>query len=820
MDWEIAKEQADEVLADELFWFPVRHHSPNTARHLRAALLARRPKVLFVEGPADASDLVKYIVSAKTKPPVALYSSYRDDDNVLGLAGIASPSEDIPARFSSWYPLLPYSPEYVAMKTAAEIKAEVVFMDLPHYALIEPAPPAGAAGGDEDEDKAEDEDEDKDDDDDRADGHVPEGLPPDAGTEAMMASSSFYQGLAEAAGYRTFDEAWDALFEVGERHADYESFRKDLAWFCAASRATTDPERIASDGTLPRERHMWRTITAGLRKRKLKPADVMVISGGFHMFLDRNDDTAPPTPPGGTVYNTVAPFSYFRTSELSGYGAGNRAPRYYHRLWDAFSAGKDPDEAMVNHLVAVLAKGRKAGEPLSSADAVSIAQTARMLASLRGRKHAALDDLRDAVVTCCCKGDPREEGRHLQMAITDASVGTAVGRVTPDLGRLPLVHDFYAQIDALDLGEVIRDKNLTLEIDRRDPTAARRSAFFWRLSQIGIPLVKLSGTASSGTLFKEKWVAQWSPKIEAALIERNLYGDTIEAAAVSMLEEEIAKDAGSAGAVTGRWRKAVDMDLPALAFRMEETTGHAIDTDRRLPSLGTAFVNLDVLRQHAAYRGLRRDVLDDLWVRCFQRACFSIPEAADVPDEERDQVISTLSALAEGLSAPSADALDRPLYTTNVRSAAAQTNSQMMRGVFVGMLAEIREMSPEELAAEVSAFARAQPELLIEAGAFLEGVLTVSRTSLMLGADALVGAIDELLRAADWTTFVTMLPQMRNAFERLHERQRDSVAGRVAVHYGLKDSEHLTTINTSIGAAVELAQIDAKVGEIMKEWPF
>ena len=36
----------------------------------------------------------------ETHPPVAIYSSYRDDDNVLGWAGVLSPAEDIPARFT------------------------------------------------------------------------------------------------------------------------------------------------------------------------------------------------------------------------------------------------------------------------------------------------------------------------------------------------------------------------------------------------------------------------------------------------------------------------------------------------------------------------------------------------------------------------------------------------------------------------------------------------------------------------------------------------------------------------------------------------
>src|SRR5262245_38492321 len=88
--------QVEAVLADPLYWFPVRHHSPTTARHLQAALRGRKPRVVFIEGPYEANDLIPYVVDAKTDPPVAIYSSYRDDGNVLGLNGVVSAAPDIP----------------------------------------------------------------------------------------------------------------------------------------------------------------------------------------------------------------------------------------------------------------------------------------------------------------------------------------------------------------------------------------------------------------------------------------------------------------------------------------------------------------------------------------------------------------------------------------------------------------------------------------------------------------------------------------------------------------------------------------------------
>ena len=70
---------------------------------------------------------------------------------------------------------------------------------------------------------------------------------------------------------------------------------------------------------------MWKTIRRTLGTLRLEPSDAMVVCGGFHVFLDRDDPMPPPPIPEGTLSVTVAPYSYFRISELSGYGAGNRA---------------------------------------------------------------------------------------------------------------------------------------------------------------------------------------------------------------------------------------------------------------------------------------------------------------------------------------------------------------------------------------------------------------------------------------------------------------------------------------------------------------
>ncbi|MCC9600285.1 DUF5682 family protein [Stieleria sp. JC731] len=803
----------DSVLSADLYWFPVRHHSPSVAKHLEMAIHARKPKLIFIEGPAEANSLIPFIVDSQSKPPIAIYSSYRDDDNVLGLAGVASPAEDIPPRFSCWYPLLSYSPEYVAMLAAKKVGAEVRFMDLPHHALLTPADqfiehPQEPVEQEADESKP----------------VIPKQVI-QREDESLFVESSFYQQLAKAAGYKTWAEAWDTLFESRDWKDDVEAFRLEMATFCAAVRSTTSPDRIATDGTLPRERFMMQTIRETLKSQKLKPRDAMVVCGGFHLFLDQNDDQPPPVQPEGTLYSTVVPYSFFRVSELSGYAAGNRAPQFYQSMWE-LTKSEQLDDLLAQYVVAVLNRARRSGESVSSADAISVSQHARMLAQLRGRPVPILDDIQDALVTCCCKGNPQDEGTQLLKAIDFVNIGTKVGRVTAKLGRLPIVNDFYSQIDDLQLDEVMgKEKQLTVSLDKRDKQDERRSVLLHRLCFLEIPLVKQIDAPNTefatGTLFKERWSLKWNPKVEPTLVEQNLYGDSIEAAVLAKLHEEVARDEGHAGRTCGHLRRSIEMDLPNLVAEVQVACGDAIDSDSRFVSLTTALGHLLVIDRFATYRNLRRDELQELIVLAFDRACFSITDVCNVPEDQQPPVIDALLSLADIMLKSEGDQFSRDLFAENVRSAAEESTVPFLRGAFLGMLTEIRSLPAQELANEISAYASAAPEQMIHAGDFLDGVMSVSRTSIMLGADSLVSSIDDLLKAADWDTFLIMIPKMRAAFERLHPAQTDTLALRVATSYGLaEEASSLTELNTSLEAAALIASIDSEVAKIMTRWNF
>ena len=777
-------QQVDEVLGAALYWFPLRHHSPTVASVLERAIRQRRPKLLFLEAPAGLEHLLPAFLESDPRPPVALYSSFRDDHRVFG----GDPGEP-PLQLASWYPLLACSPEYVAMRTAHAIGAQVVFIDLPQHALAagrlqRPAAQPDAAAVD---------------------------------SEQLLAHTDFYARLARAAGYRCWDEAWDSLFEHGAIGQQVESYRHALAAFCAAARASAGN---CDDDTLARERHMWGSIRSTLATHAVADDQAMVVCGGYHLFLDRADVQSPPAPPPGTLHHALVPYSFLRIWERSGYAAGNRAPQFYQRLYDAIRAGT-PDDAVSAHLVAILRAARRQGERLGAADAIAVQHHATLLAQLRGRSRVVLDDLDDALLSCCVKGDPAEDGALLRKTALEIHIGNRVGKVSASAGQLPLVRDYYAQLDLLQLGSRLNVEQVQwLDLDLRDTRDAARSAFLHRLRRLDVPLGEVQARADSfgQLLFRERWRLCWDAGIEAALIERSLDGDTVAAAALTALARALAQTGFDAAASCRLLQGALAMDLPQMLGQAQAHCAQALDLDSRFTGLVDALTTLRVIERSVVGAQTARADIARLIERAWDRACFSLPEIAAAPRDQHPPVIDALKALAE--VALTREEVDADLYANCVRSAAEQTTQAELRGAFLAMLVEIRRLDASVLASEIAGYADAAPQQQLLAGDYLHGVLAVSTTAVMVGASALVAALDRLLGNADSEVFLGMLPRLRAAIEQLHPRHRDAFAAEVARHLGLVDAPLDRALRGSAAGQALIVELDRATAAIMADWGF
>ncbi|MGW0245028.1 DUF5682 family protein [Nocardia goodfellowii] len=99
--------------------FGIRHHGPGSARSLLRALHDFQPDAILIEGPADADPLVGFVAAEGMAPPVALLAYVPDQ----------------PARAAFW-PFAVFSPEWQAMRYAADRDIPVHFCDLPATTVL------------------------------------------------------------------------------------------------------------------------------------------------------------------------------------------------------------------------------------------------------------------------------------------------------------------------------------------------------------------------------------------------------------------------------------------------------------------------------------------------------------------------------------------------------------------------------------------------------------------------------------------------------------------------------------------------------------
>jgi hypothetical protein len=105
-------------LDSRVVYFPIRHHSPACAWHVDRLIRAWQPDAVLIEGPRDATALAPLLLHEETALPVAIFTTY------------IKRLKDQPEHYAAYYPLCDYSPEYAAIKAAAEVGAKAKFIDL------------------------------------------------------------------------------------------------------------------------------------------------------------------------------------------------------------------------------------------------------------------------------------------------------------------------------------------------------------------------------------------------------------------------------------------------------------------------------------------------------------------------------------------------------------------------------------------------------------------------------------------------------------------------------------------------------------------
>lgn len=753
-------------MSGKIHVFGVRHLSPMGAWQLRAFLDEVRPEVVLIEGLDDADDLLADIVRKETKPPIAILA-YTDSLPVRTLV----------------YPFARYSPEYQAVRWAKERNARAEFFDLPsdvflglqdaEWDRLEAARRAATAAREVAAETA---------------GCAPPVAVEDIGISEPTPRRSLYQQFAEQAGERDFETYWERHFEHNLAAASYHG---SVFEFGRAVRELEDDIPLRRAENLVREAYMRRriqeTIAAGT-----KPERIVAVVGAFHATA-LGDDLPPMSDAEFASLRrrasklTLMPYSYFKLSSQSGYGAGNHAPAYFELLWQTLGR-QGVKELSSRYLSLVARKLRQDGIHRSTAEVIDGVRLAETLTALKDGAAPTLADLRDAAVTLLGQG----ELTTVKDALAHVEVGTAIGELPQGVSRTSIQSDFERELKRLRLEKYKSTVKQDLSLDLRENRRAKsdeaafldlaRSSFFHRLRILEIPFVKPMAVRQQGATWAEQWQLQWSPESEIALVEAVLLGETVELAAAYKFKSRL-EACGSVAEAAVLVRDACECGLmqamEAARRRLQElsaASGDFIAPARAAWQLGLVVRYGDVRKFDAAPL---MPLIEELFVQS-ALALFGTANCDQAAAKEMLVAVDELNKTCLEFH----DQVDEPLWIAELRRLAeADDRNPFLSGYACAILLERGLIPNEDLSREVSR--RISPGAPADLGAgWFEGLAQRNRHAL-IARQTLWSQLAEYVASLDEDQFRRALVFLRRAFGAFSAREKRQIAENLGEIWGV-----------------------------------
>ncbi len=738
--------------------FGVRHLSPSGAWHLRRFLERVRPKVVLVEGLADADDMIHHITKKTTKPPIAILA-YTDSVPVRTLV----------------YPFARYSPEYQALLWASENKARAEWIDLPSDIFL----------GLQDleferyQRKIKEAQEKKD-------------APPDAAAEPPSAAVperlvSIYERIAQRAGEPDYDTYWERRFE---HNLSDDAYRRASFELGVALRDQEDPPLWRAEN-LVREAYMRRRIEEVLATG-VKPEEVVAVVGAFHAPVLSGEHPAMTDDELKSLRRrssklTLMPYSYFKLSSQSGYGAGNHAPSYFELLWETLQ-GEGLHDLPMQYLSHIARHLREGGTHRSTAEVIEGVRLARTLSALHDGLAPTLRDLRDAAITLMGHG----ELAPISEAVTRVEIGTAIGELPRGVSQTSIQADFERELARLRLEKyrtaVRQELALDLREDRRAKTTESafldltRSAFFHRLRMLGIGFATPIGSGQQSTTWAEKWHLQWSPESEIALVEAVLLGETIELATAFKFKTNLdacTNIAEASDLVRDACLCALTSSMDLARKRLQELS--AVSSDLR--AIAHATYQLSTVIRYGDVRKFDPAPLTPLMEELFVQGALALFGSASCDNQAAQELVVAMENLNR-VSLEHHEEVEADLWIKELQKLAdADDRNPLLSGYACAILLERGLIPNEALAKEVSR--RLSPGIAADLGAgWFEGLAKRNRYSL-LARQPLWEELGAYIHSLDDDQFKRALVFLRRAFGGFSPREKRQICENLSEYWGV-----------------------------------
>jgi len=736
--------------------FGIRHFSPAGAYFLRQFLDEIKPALVLIEGPADFDFLIDDIVSKKLVPPFAImaYTKEAPIDTIL-------------------YPFAEYSPEYQAILWARENNKECHFFDLESDIIL---------GLDKKNDDIQEE-------------------------EIISETNSKKSIEIDMEGF------WERNLEQSE---DMQGYRSGSALFGESLRKDTNSDDKSFIRGIVRESFMKRKIKEYIEKG-FDTEKIVAITGAFHTSAIESLEGAMSDKEYKELVRresnvTLMPYSYYRLSKRTGYGAGNAAPSYYELLWQGFLNG-DTTYHERKYLSTLAKYMREHGGIVSSAQVIEATRLARELAIIRGGSVPTLEDLKDASITCMGGGSFGD----MAMGFAETDIGKKIGSVPQDAMQTSIQSDFTSKLKQLKLEKYKELVATPLQLDLRENLRVKskesafldlnRSFFLYRLVVLGIDFAQIKRSNQDNATWAENWILQWTPEAEIQIVESVLKGDTIADAVAFVLSERLL-EATKISEIAEVIEAAFNCGLPKIVEGAKRSLDEMANGTISIHDIAGTVSKLSNMISFGDIRKLDREPLVPIVKRLCIRAALMLVGESTCDDIAAATLADDIQKIHNVFMLQ--DFLDESLWIDKLMELSNRDDlNTKISGLATAILLDVGKIDELTLRKEVSR--RLSIGMPAELGANWFAGLSMRNHYALIGRLTLWESLSEYLDTLDEEEFRRSAVFLRRAFVEYSAKEKDMIAENLGEIWGLNAQAVSEIINS------EIKEVDT---EILEDFDF
>lgn len=719
----------------EVVCFPIRHHSPACAYHVKKSIEIYQPELILIEGLEESNEVMDILKSEESICPIATYHSYVDKKGSIG------EKNEI---YRMYTPYMDSSPELAAIRHGASMGIESVFIDMPL--------PYHLYSFEDSFDRASYE-------------------------KNILFHNKYIESLCVKEACDNLDELWEKLFELDYREKSHMDFVREL--FCYGYLTREGRSGQNDEANSLRERYM----ASKVEEYKKQYKKILVITGAYHtsaLLTKQKNFKEPFSYTKGNLNIYPISYSFEKMDSRRGYSSGMEFPNYYNEVYKK----SNYDEIAKKFILSTLKRLKEEKEGLSTADGIEAYYMAKELSKLRNKKNIGVNEIQEGVKAAFIKGEWNEARSKPMEVLYWKLVGKQVGQISSSAKIPPVISDFRKKLKELGFNlNTLMKKELRLEIYRKEKDR-KISNFLHTMVFLGTSFAnirnqrRLIDTESSNKM-TEIWSLKWSPEIERELLDISPHGSTLSEAAESIFVKKINKSNRiSEGSFL--LLSLYQCGINTLGREINNKILELMEKDDSFFSHAKGLNSFYYLYNIISLLGIEKEEKIDNYIRqTAKKAVYLLSGIDNILEEENEHFGQAVNSL-HYLSQKEEKWVAEDILGETLEFLGETIESPYGKGIISAFLYNLQRIKIDEIFYSFEGYIKGFAK--VEGLMFMQGIFEYSR-DLLFVSDAFIKILDEIVRDLEETEFMNLLPGFRKLFTFFTPLEIDKIAGKIGGLY-------------------------------------